>query len=79
MTRLHNILLTALVPLVAMAMGAQAKDYRTAGTYHPAGKNIEAHTYQHEAEFPPFPDRVAFVGELRGSWLDMGRQLGPRN
>jgi hypothetical protein len=48
------------------------------GTYSPGGRNIEAYTYSHEEGFPPFPDRVSFVGELRGDWHEMGRQFGDR-
>jgi hypothetical protein len=40
-----------------------------------AGK---AHMYYRSPEVPKFPDRVFFLGELSGSWHEMGCQYGER-
>lgn len=79
MSRLHNMVLMVLVSLLAIPMWTQADNPQNAGTYQAGGRNIEAYTYQHEEGFPPFPDRAAFLGELRGTWLEMGRQFGERS
>lgn len=49
------------------------------GHYVPGGRNVVAHQYRHSDGYPPFPDRATFVGALRGSWYDMGRQFGERS
>lgn len=48
------------------------------GQYIPGGRNIEAYKYQHQEGYPPFADRVNFIGTLKGSWYQMGKQFGER-
>jgi hypothetical protein len=38
-----------------------------------------AHRYVHSKGYPLFPDRANFVGTLKGSWHDMGKQFGVRS
>jgi len=65
-----------LVPVLAISTLCSAPG--KVGTYYPGGRNIEASQYSHVEGFPPFPDRVSFVGELSGGWREMGRQFGER-
>lgn len=78
MRRVHDIILLVFVSLVAIPIGAQDAYIEEVGTHTPGGRNVEAYAYGHEAEFPSFPDRAVFLGELRGSWREMGRQFGER-
>ena len=49
------------------------------GTYIPGGRNVMAHQYHHSKGYPPFPDRAQFIGTLKGSWHEMGKQFGARS
>ncbi len=73
---IHRIVLLALVCLAAGPIGGYAADPGEVGSYNRGGRNVEALSYAHEPEFPPYRDRAAFLGELRGSWREMGRQFG---
>jgi hypothetical protein len=49
------------------------------GAYISGGRNVEAYRYIHTKGFPPPPDRTQFIGTLKGSWYEMGKQYGERS
>ena len=53
--------------------------YKGMGEYVPGGRNVEAYKYAHTEGYPPFPDRVKFIGVLTGSWYQMGVQFAKRS
>jgi len=49
------------------------------GQYLSGGRNVEAYKYVHTEGHPSIPDKVKFVGTLKGSWYKMEKQLGERS
>ncbi len=46
--------------------------------YSPGGENVQAINYFKAPGFPPYPSRARFIGQLKGSWYEMGKQYGER-
>ena len=49
------------------------------GKYISGGRNVEAYKYIHTKESPIPPDKTQFIGTLKGSWHEMGKQYGERS
>jgi len=49
------------------------------GKHIPGGRNVEAYRYVHTDGYPPFPDRIKFIGLLTGTWYQMGVQFAKRS
>ena len=49
------------------------------GVYVSGGRNVEAYKYFHANASQPLPDKTKFIGTLKGSWYEMGKQYGKRS
>jgi hypothetical protein len=49
------------------------------GKYISGGRNVEAYKYIHTKGSPLPPDRTQYIGILKGSWYEMGKQYGERS
>jgi len=71
-------ILVAFVTVIAAALVAVQTSSPGDGEYIPGGRNIEAYQYEHDENYPPFPDKANFIGTLSGDWYQMGKQFGKR-
>jgi hypothetical protein len=44
----------------------------------PVSPEYPANGYGHSEGYPPFPEKAKFIGNLKGNWYDIGRQLGEK-
>jgi len=73
------VILAALVMVIAAALAAFQTGSRGTAEYAPGGRNIEADKYEHDKNYPPFPEKASFIGTLSGDWYRMGKQFGERS
>lgn len=74
--RLMFILLAGVIMIgaFAVAVGQQADPHRQIGSWPGYGSRIQY--YAVPKGYPPYSDRVRFIGQIRGTWHEMGVQYG---
>lgn len=64
------LLATSLVTLTASAIPAQPNWW--------TGHNTALGNYYVQPGYPPYPDHARYLGDLKGTWKQMGNQYGER-